>query len=197
MVKLLAKNLSDGQYFFIEDGEDKVYRIVPPLAESQKEFVDSLHVFMRRSLDTDIAYEERDFNSIEELRTFAIQDCMPETRGIMLNSHEKYEDLLIYAPLEIVEEYYAMIEKMIKNKEYDGLELYFKQLSMNLEVLDNESLRIRLREFRDKYNYARFPNIQVVIERYTFGTLKSRIQNGRSVISTAKTRSVHSIAASG
>ena len=82
MIKLVAKNQSDGRYYFYEE-DDIVYMIKSPFTKTKKEQVDSLPVFLRKSLDTDLTYCEGEFNNIEELRAFAIRDCAPEERGIL------------------------------------------------------------------------------------------------------------------
>ena len=81
MIKLVAKNQSDGRYYFYEE-DDIVYMIKSPLAKSKKEHVDSLPVFLRKSLDTDLTFCKDEFKNIEELRTFAIRDCAPVEHGI-------------------------------------------------------------------------------------------------------------------
>jgi len=159
MIKLLAKNQSDGRYYFCED-DNFVYLIESPLLKSEKEYVDPLQVFLRKSLDTDLTFCEQDFENIEELRAFAIRDCDPENRGVTLKQQESTEDLLIYAPVEVVKEYFEMIEDMINRKEFKGLDLFFKQLSNNYELLDNKPLADKREELWYAFNEARFSNIK-------------------------------------
>ena len=59
--------------------------------------------------------------------------------------------------IEIVEEYFAIIEDAIKRKEFIGLDLFFKQLSINYEILGNIALFDKLNELRADYDNARFP----------------------------------------
>jgi len=184
MIKLLAKNQLDGEYYF-EEGDNSVYRIKLPLAESQKEYIDSLETFLRKSIDTTLTYDEKEFKNLQEFRTFAIQDCSPEERGITLKKQESYDDLLIYASVEIVEEYFDMIEDKIKNKEFIGLDLFFKQLSINYELLENKYLFNKLEELRIAYDNARFPEKSKIFGSNRFGIIKSRIKKERTVLSFA------------
>jgi len=160
MIKLLAKSQSGGRYYFCED-DDSVYLISSPLEKSEKEFIDDLPVFLRKSIDSDLTYDERDFNSIEELRAFAICDCDPKKRGISLkNTHKPLLDLLILAPIEIVEEYFAMIEDKINRKDFIGLSIFFKQLSRSRELLANQSLLQKRDSLWAAFDNARFSHVR-------------------------------------
>ena len=161
MIKLVAKNQSDGRYYFYEE-DDIVYMIKTPFANAEKEQVDTLSVFLRKSLDTDLTFCEDEFKNFEELRIFAIHDCAPTERGInlsRLNSHETLDDLLAYAPIEIVEEYLRLIGDMISHKIFTGLDLFFLQLSKNYELCENEILAKRRDELKDAFDRARFAHI--------------------------------------
>ena len=83
MIKLLAKSQVDGRYYFTED-EETVYMIKSPLAEAQKEFVDALPVFLEKSFNSGLVYDDQEFQNFEELRAFAISDSAPEKRGVEL-----------------------------------------------------------------------------------------------------------------
>ena len=179
MVKLLAKNQVDGRYYFIE-GDNIVYLIKPPLMESKKEYVDPLPVFARKSLDSDLVYESAEFQSIDELRAFAAKDSLPGKRGVALSGDETYEDLLEYAPTEIVEDYFEMIDDMIKNKEFIGIDMFFKQLARNYELKENEVLTGKLNGLRADYDAARFPSV-VNMETAIRATI--RIQKKHGVLS--------------
>jgi len=180
MIKLLAKNQSGGRYYFSED-DGYVYSIKSPLAKAEKELVDTLPVFLRKCIDVDLTFDEQEFESIEDLKAFAISDCAPENRGISLSNQEPL-DLLICAPVEIVEEYFAMIEDMIDQKELAGLVLFFKQLSRNYEVLENPSLRQKKDKLRAAFDNARFNNVtdmEIAIKT------TERIRRSRNVLSVA------------
>ena len=157
MIKLLAKNQSGGRYYFQED-DGSVYSIKSPLAKAEKELVDSLPVFLRKSIDLDLTFDEQDFENIEDLRAFAIRDCAPENRNVSLLDQEPL-DLLICAPAEIIDEYFAMIEDMIDRKEFTGLALFFKQLSRNIEVLEKPHLMQKKDKLKAAYDDARFANV--------------------------------------
>ena len=159
MIKLLAKSQSDGRYYFSED-DYSVYFIQSPLSKSEKEYVDPLNVFLRKSLDTNLTFDDREFNSMEELRAFAIEDCDPEKRGVFLKKQESSEDLLIFAPVEIVKEYFVMIKDMINREEFTGLDLFFKQLSNNKELLKNKSLADEKEKLWNNFDKARFSKIE-------------------------------------
>ena len=159
MIKLLAKNQSDGRYYFSED-DCSVFFIQSPLLKSEKEYVDPLDVFLRKSLDTDLTFDEREFKNMEELRAFAIEDCDPEKRGVSLKKQESSEDLLIFAPVEIVKEYFEMIKDMINRKEFTGLDLFFKQLSNNYELLGNQYLADEKEKLWNDFNEAMFSKIK-------------------------------------
>jgi len=181
MIKLLAKSQTDGRYYFIED-EESVYMIKAPLAEAQKEFVDVLPVFLEKSFNSSLVYDNQEFQNFEELRAFAISDSAPEKRGADLTSQESLEDLLIYAPVEIVEEYFEMIENMITRKEFIGINDFFKQLSRNYVLLGDTDLVDRNNELKRAFDEARFPGI---IDRDKANRASTRIKEEHSVLSFA------------
>jgi len=181
MINLLAKNQSSGRYYFCEDDES-VYFIKPPLKDSEMEFVDSLPVFLRKSFDSDLTFDKKEFADLEGLRTFAIRYCDPEKRGIQLNNQESLSDLLIYAPVEIVEEYFEMIEDMISRKEFAGLELFFNQLSKNFEVIANQTLKNKRNKLKISFDNARFPH---VIKKKSALIAETRIRRSYNVLEVA------------
>ena len=181
MIKLVAKNQSDGRYYFYKE-DDIVYMIKSPLTNAKKEQVDSLPVFLRKSLDTDLTYCEDEFENIEELRTFAIRDCAPEERGIKLSSHETLDDLLVYVPIETVKKYFELIGNMISNKELKGLDILFAQLSKNYELCNSEILTKKMEKLKNDYDRVRFTHIgnKSIIDK-----IARRIQTDRNVFSFA------------
>ena len=180
MIKLLAKNQSGGRYYFSEE-DGSVYSIKSPLAKAEKEFVDSLPVFLRKSFDVDLTYDEQEFESIEDLKAFAISDCAPENRGISPKTQEPL-DILMCAPVEIVEEYFSMIEDMIDRKEFAGLALFFRQLSRNCEVLESSSLMQKKDNLKAAFDNARFANVTDMGIAIKTG---QRIRFSRNVLSVA------------
>jgi len=179
MIKLLAKNQSSGRYYF-SNGDGCVYYIKPPLERAEKEYVDTVPVFLRKSFDTDLTFDEQEFSGIEELRTFAMHDCTPAKHGISLNSEK--QDLLTYATVEIVEEYFAMIEDMITRKEFVGLDMFFKQLSRNFELMRNPQLMDRKNRLRSSFDNARFSHIDSSINVFE---IEKRIREKCSVLYVA------------
>ena len=180
MIKLMAKNQSGGRYYFSED-DGSVYSIKSPLATAEKEFVDTLPTFLRKSIDSDLTFDEQDFEWLEDLRKYAIRDCAPENRGVSLISREPL-DLLVCAPAEIVEEYFSMIEDMIDQKELAGLALFFKQLSRNCEVLENPHLRQKKNKLKAAYDNARFAHVPDMVSATR---TEERIRRSRNVLSVA------------
>jgi len=181
MIKLLAKNQSGGRYYFSED-ENSVYSIRVPSSEVKKEFVDSLPDFLRKSFDSDLTYDAQEFSDIDELMAFAIQDCAPEKRGFQLNAQESLSDLLIYAPVEIIEEYFTIIEDMISRKEFAGLDLFFNQLSRNYEVIANQTLKNKRNKLSESFDNARFPH---VINQKSAMKAEARIRQSYNVLEVA------------
>ena len=158
MIKLVAKSQSDGRYYFYEE-DDIVFMIKTPFANTKKEQVDPLPVFLRKSLDTDLTFCDDEFDNIEKLRAFAIHDCAPAKRDIKLNNHETLDDLLVYAPIEIIEEYFRLIGDKISHKEFTGLDIFFAQLSKNYELCKSNILTKRRDELKDAFDRARFAHI--------------------------------------
>jgi len=156
MIKLLAKNQSDGMYFFSE--ENDVYLISAPIETSEKEYVDSLQDFLHKSIDTDLTFETLEFKNVKALKKFAINDSDPKKRGITIKSMDNPpDDFLRDAPVEIIKEYFVIIKDMISNRSFSGLDIIFAQLSKNYEVIDNFMPELdELRVLRDN---AIFPNI--------------------------------------
>jgi len=181
MIKLLAKNQSEGRYYFSEEDES-VYIIKAPLKKSEKEYVDSLTVFLRKSIDADLVFVEQAFESLDELRAFAMRDCTLGVHKSKLTSQESLDDLLVYAPIEIVEEYFELIGDMIRNKEFIGLDLYFEQLSRNYELLDNDHLANKWGELWIAFDKARFPNIT---DFESANVAEVRIRDSRCVLALA------------
>lgn len=181
MIKLLAKNKSDRQYYFTEDG-CSVYIINSPLLNSEIKFVDSMDVFQRRSVDASLAFDEQEFESEADLRAYAIRDCTPSEQRIASMRKESLDSLLVYAPIEIVKDYLQMIRERIEQKNFVKLNLFFKQLSNNYLVIDDYSLTQELNKLKTSFNEAKFPNIE---NRDKANKVVKRIQQDRSVLTTA------------
>jgi len=181
MIKLLAKNQKGGRYYFYEDDES-VYYIKSPLARAEKEYVDSLPVFIRKGFDSDLTFEEREFRNLEDLREFAILDCSSRESSATEERQESAEDLLIFAPIEIVVEYLEIIEDMINRREFVGLDLIFRQLSQNYEMLENEDLANKKNELKIAFDRARFTCVE---DMRVANLVTKRIQRERSVLSFA------------
>jgi len=180
MIKLLAKNKSDGRYYFSED-DISVYLIKSPLAKSEKVYVDPLTVFQRKSFDSDLTFDEQEFTSMEELRAYAIQDCDPVKRGVSLKAAEPNLDILVYAPVQIVEKFLKMIEDMIDNKKFKGLNLFFEQLSRSYELRENKSLADKKDELMASFEKAIFEYINEKDKESVSASVK-RIQDNCSVL---------------
>ena len=84
MIELIAKYRPSGRYYFQVDGS--VYLIKPPLAISEKSFVDPLDVFLRRSLDSDLVYDSQFFWSEDDLRAYVINDCALDAQDVSPDS---------------------------------------------------------------------------------------------------------------
>jgi hypothetical protein len=181
VIKLLAKNKTDGRYYFTED-ESSVYLIKPPFTNEKKSFIDTLPVFLRKSIDADIVYEEREFGAIEELVVFAINDSKPENRYVELSNQLQLDDLLIYAPKKMIEEYYSIIEDMINRKEFVGIDVFFKQLAMNDIIIDSHELSARKDQLMTYYDNARFANIA---NKRIANNAEVRIRKSKNVLSVA------------
>ena len=127
MIKLLAKNQQDKRYYFCDD-ENNVYIINVPLKNSEMQFVDRLSDFLRKSFDSDLVYDERNFNNIEELREYAIHDSVSVERNASLNKKVPLDDFLLYAPVKIVENYLDLIEEMINAKDLSGIAFFYSSI---------------------------------------------------------------------
>jgi hypothetical protein len=159
MVILLAKNQLEGQYYFrdSDDSDDgAVYRIKLPLEDSVAEFMDYVPTFWRRIMDTDIVQEVKEFESLVALRAFAIQDCAPEKRGVVLKDNESYDDLLMFAPREVAEDRLNMIKTMIEKGDFTGFSQFFRQLRQCRALVENKDLLNTLELLELLYDKTRF-----------------------------------------
>ena len=59
---------------------------------------------------------------------------------------EPDDDILLYAPIEIIEDYFKLIEEMINQRSFKGIDSLVRQLSKSLVVQANAALRARLRD---------------------------------------------------
>ena len=181
MIKLLAKNQAEKQYYYTKDNET-VYRIRWPIMTSNEEYVDPIDLFIHRSFDADFDYDEREFNNIDELRQYAYDDSSPDKRGIVLDPDNKHENIMIFAPKEIVEDYLSRIEKLLSDNSYKGIDILFLQLSKNRVLLRDKSLSERLEELKNKYNESRLPDIGLYIELIKCD-IKERLSKRKNVYS--------------
>ena len=158
MITLLAKSPVDMRYYFTEDN-DSVFLIKEPLKTSKKVFIDKLPIFLRKSFDTDLVYDDKAFEHIDELREYAINDSKSNINSMSSFAFGSLDDLLIYAPIDIVEEYLELIQKKIGRNDFTKIELFFRQLSRNIALLDNEVLQKRKHDLWIMYKNAIFSNI--------------------------------------
>ena len=171
MIKLLAKSQVDGRYYFTED-EESVYMIKSPLAEAQKEFVDALPVFLEKSFDSGLVYDDQEFQNFEELRAFAISDSAPEKRGVDLTSQESIGPPYIknvgqLGCLKLLEDIYRYDQHIRSfNPEIDELwEELKRNGASNLERAHQILCRLQMRYEGASYMLATLNNYAEVIIR--------------------------------
>jgi len=144
MIKLIAKNQSDKRYYFYDDNE-YVYLIDAPLATSEAVYIDNLANFLRKHVDSDLIYDEIDFVNIDALREYAISDSTLYNASSTINNDLPLDDLLLFAPAEIVTDYLNMIQDMIHRNDLTNIGLFFKQLFNSITLQENS-------ELKDRYN---------------------------------------------
>jgi len=105
--------------------------------------------------------------------------CDPVKRGVSLKAPKPNLDIFVYAPVQIVEKYLKMIEDMIDNKKFKGLNLFFEQLSRSYELRKNKPLADKKDELMDSFNKAIFKYIKDV-ESVSISV--NRIQDNCSVL---------------
>ena len=187
MINLIAKSQSEGQYYFIDEKDDAgaVYRICTAFPDSLKEYVDPLPVFLRKSIDTDIVCDDKNFQSFEELRDYAINDKLSESHDVGSGYQESFDDILIYAPIVIIDEYLMMIENMLKNHEFIGIDHFLTQLSRNILLRNDVGRQSKLFDLRNMYDESRFPNKEKIIASIQFKSIKNRLRANKHVYANA------------
>ena len=180
MLSLLAKDIVDGRYYYCDEGGG-VYLLAAPFRVSEREFVDKLPTFLRKSIDTLLEYDDREFLCIEDLVEYIKRDYSTQIGKMELRPEEPADDLLAFAPMDIVEEYFAMIEDMINKKSFKGINMFFLQLSKNYGLQADRPAARRLAELRESYDDARFPSITGK-QKQSAAKATARIRKDRNVL---------------
>ena len=150
MYKLIAKSQKDGRYYYC-DASGAVYLVSCPFRESDVEYVDELPVFYRKSADTNLDFEEKEFECFADLVNYAVGERSLEARGAKLSPAEPVDDLLMYAPVEIVKGYFTLIKELITANKLVGIDFYFNQLTRNIIIRNDDMLFCELVGLRNAY----------------------------------------------
>jgi len=157
MIRLVAMNQLDGLFYYSED--DQVYLLMRPFDVSSIRLVDTLDTFLRKSFDADLDYEDKNFETIEELINFA--KTLPTTeipftsRGML----DAYDYFLEYAPLELVKEYILMVEELINTNDLKGVDVLIRQIAKSYVVVESDELSEKLNNLEKRFEKVRYPYI--------------------------------------
>jgi len=179
MLKLLCKSPDEGRYYFMGDG-DGVSMLQHPCSPSQSiEYVDKLSDFLRKSIDTGFIEDMREFDNMELLTQYAFHDrnvYSSQTHYAQTTKEEK-KYRLVFAPMETVLEYYSDVERMIRLRDFAGVDLFLDQLWECDVVQNNDNLLIKLEELKTAFDSARFPyaDKERIAKVFTGGKLKPNI----------------------
>jgi len=177
MIKLIAKNQSDKRYYFHDDNES-VYLINAPLSKSEAVYIDKLTSFLRKHVDSDLVYDEKDFYNIDDLRDYAIRDCTLNNINTNVTNDLPLDDLLLFAPTEIVTDYLNMIQDMINRNDFINIGLFFKQLSNSITLQDDSELKNRYNNLLIEFINVLFP---FITNNYTIVVTEVRIKKFKSI----------------
>jgi len=180
MVKLLVKNPSDGRYYFTDD-EQNVQMIEYPFDSSQVTYVDTLPVFLRKSIDADFIGDTQEFGTMADFVDYAKQDCFRDSQETSVNvvSSKELKNVLVFAPLEVVMAYFTKVENMIANKDFFGIDMFIIQLSANNLIRNDTSLSQKLADVKASFEDAIFPHR----DKDIVNKVKPAIKRGKKILS--------------